>query len=162
MLLSIEQILMQEYDTLKRDSNGTILYDERLKQVAENLLNQRTVDSRRYRTYDEFFNALLDNMYQLNEHKVYRLPENPQCEYHYVNDVITREIWTNWMPSNHIFISAGTGRGKNTFIRKELLKQIGSQGAVIFENRDSLMQQQIVDIVSEIDPDVVEISGCCK
>ena len=156
MPLSIEQILMQEYDTLKRDSNGTILYDERLKQVAENLLNQRTVDSRKYRTYDAFFNALLDNTHQLNEHKVYRLPENPQCEYHYVNDVITREIWTNWMPSNHIFISAGTGRGKNTFIRKELLKQIGSHRAVIFENRDSLMQQQIVDIVSEIDPDVLK------
>lgn len=44
MPLSIEQILMQEYDTLKRDSNGTILYDKRLQQVAENLLNQRTVD----------------------------------------------------------------------------------------------------------------------
>ncbi len=156
MLLSIKQILMQDYDNLKRDGNGTILYDERLKKVAENLLNERTVDSRRYWTYDEFFNALLDNMYQLNGHRVYSLPENSQCEYRYVNDMITREIWTNWQPSNRIFISAGTGRGKNTFIRKELLKQIGSQGAVIFENRDSLMQQQIVDIVSEIDPDVLK------
>ena len=153
MPLSMEDILMQDYDTLKRDGNGTIVYDERLKQVAENLLKQRTVDSRNYRTYDEFFNALLDSTHQLNDCKVHSLPENPECEYRYVNDVITREIWTNWLPSNRIFISAGTGRGKNTFIRKELLKQIGSQGAVIFENRDSLMQQQIVDIVSEIDPD---------
>ena len=92
----------------------------------------------------------------MNEHKVYSLPENSQCEYRYVNDVITREIWTNWMPSNHIFISAGTGRGKNTFIKKELLQQIGNMKAVIFENRDSLMQQQVRDILSEIDPDVLK------
>ena len=55
-----------------------------------------------------------------------------------------------------IFISAGTGRGKNTFIKKELLKSCGSQKVVIFENRQSLMQQQIIDVISEIDPEILK------
>lgn len=155
MLLSIEEILRQDYDKLKRDENGTIVYDEKLKQVAENLLNHSSLKSEGYRTYDEFFNAHLNGTHQIS-HGIYCLPDGSQNKHRYVNDVMTREIWTEWLPSNRVYISAGTGRGKNTFIKMELLKQIGNNIAVIFENRESLMQQQIVDIVSEIDPDVLK------
>ena len=73
-----------------------------------------------------------------------------------MNDVLTDEIWKYWRPGEQIFISAGTGRGKNTFIKKELLKSCGSQKVVIFENRQSLMQQQIIDVISEIDPEILK------
>ena len=76
-------------------------------------------------------------------------------KYKYVNDVLTDEIWKYWRPGEQIFISAGTGRGKNTFIKKELLKSCGNQKVVIFENRQSLMQQQIIDVISEIDPEIL-------
>lgn len=62
-----------------------------------------------------------------------------------------------------MFISAGTGRGKNTFIKKELLKHINNDDkVVIFENRQSLMQQQIIDIISEIDPEVLKYNDISK
>lgn len=155
MRLTIEQILMQDYDKLKRDETGTIVYDKRPKQIADNLLNHPSLDSQGCRTYDEYFNVLLNETHQVQS-QVYTLPDGCQSEYRYVNDVITREIWSNWLPLNSIFISAGTGRGKNTFIKMELLKHIGSAKVVIFENRESLMQQQIVDIVSEIDPEALK------
>lgn len=155
MRLSIEDILIRDYDTLKRDETGTIIYDNRLKQVAENLLNHDSMRSESYMTYDAFFNALLNETHQVNA-EVYALPDGYESEYRYVNDVLTKPIWTNWFSSNRVYISAGTGRGKNTFIKMELLKHIGDAKVVIFENRESLMQQQIVDIVSEIDPDALK------
>lgn len=93
---------------------------------------------------------------------VFGLPKGCKSGYRYVNSVLTREIWQSWQPGEQIFISAGTGRGKNTFIKKELLKHCGNQKVVIFENRESLMQQQVMDIVSEIDPETLKYSDITK
>lgn len=90
---------------------------------------------------------------------VFGLPKGYKSGYRYVNSVLTREIWQSWQSGEQIFISAGTGRGKNTFIKKELLKHCGNQKVVIFENRESLMQQQVMDIVSEIDPEALKYSN---
>ena len=150
MITVIEDILRQDYDTLIRDEAGSIVYEKRLKQVAENLLHHEELQSERFTTYDDFLNALLRGC------AIYTLPDGCNPKYRYVNDVLTKPIWTSWLPSNRIFISAGTGRGKNTFIKMELLKHIGDAKAVIFENRESLMQQQITDIVNEIDHDALK------
>lgn len=147
----IERILAQDYDNLKRDGSGTIVYDKQLKQVAENLLTHDELHSEHYPTCDAFFNAILGAAKPLGT-EFFTLPEGCKAEYRYVNSVLTKPIWTSWLPSNRVFISAGTGRGKNTFIKNELLKHIGSAKAVIFENRDSLMQQQITDIIAEVGP----------
>lgn len=155
MRLTIEQILMQDYDKLKRDENGSVVYDKRLKQVANNLLRHDSMKLGDSNTYDEYFNTLISESHQISS-EVYTLPTGSKSEYRYVNDLLTRQIWKNWLPSNRIFISAGTGRGKNTFIKMEMLKHIGEAKVVIFENRESLMQQQIVDIVSEIDHDALK------
>lgn len=150
MITVIEDILRQDYDTLIRDEAGSIVYEKRLKQVAENLLHHEELQSERFTTYDEFLNAILRGC------AIYKLPDRCNPKYRYVNDVLTKPIWTSWLPSNRVFISAGTGRGKNTFIKMELLKHIGDARAVIFENRESLMQQQITDIVDEIDHDALK------
>lgn len=73
-----------------------------------------------------------------------------------MSDVLTKEICQFWQPGEQVFISAGTGRGKNTFIKKELLTYCGNQKVIIFENRQSLMQQQMIDVISEIDPDALK------
>ncbi|MFR4418949.1 MAG: DEAD/DEAH box helicase, partial [Ruminococcus sp.] len=132
------------------------------KEVTENLLNLECLDSSLYSTYDAFFHAVTKGL--INTPKIvnasnsttYRIPEGSKSKYKYVNDVLTDEIWKYWRPGEQIFISAGTGRGKNTFIKKELLKSCGSQKVVIFENRQSLMQQQIIDVISEIDPEILK------
>lgn len=151
----IEMLLMQEYDQLKRNENGTVVYEKQLPQVADNLLRHPALDSSEYQTYDAFMNALLCKVPQQNI-RIYTIPKGNGKEYRYVGDVLSRRIWSNWLTSDNVYISAGTGRGKNTFIKMELLKHIGNAKVVIFENRESLMQQQITDMVSEIDPDALK------
>ena len=160
--MPISDLLNKYYNQLKRNKDGTIVYDKQFKEVTENLLNLECLDSSLYSTYDAFFHAVTKGL--INTPKIvnasnsttYRIPEGSKSKYKYVNDVLTDEIWKYWRPGEQIFISAGTGRGKNTFIKKELLKSCGSQKVVIFENRQSLMQQQIIDVISEIDPEILK------
>lgn len=203
-IMPIIELLMSHFDELKRDENGTIVYDEQLKEITKNMLNLESLDSALYHTYDEFLNAVTngavaydrqqkelferpvvtvpdltdkskndeeilselrkfkENLYNSPqcipnpESNIFRLPKGCKSKYRYVNDVLKKEIWQSWKPGEQVFISAGTGRGKNTFIKKELLTQCGNQKVVIFENRQSLMQQQIFDIISEIDPEALQ------
>lgn len=160
--MPISDLLYKYYNQLKRNKDGTIVYDKQFKEVTKNLLNLECLDSSLYSTYDAFFHAVTKGL--INTPKIvnasnsttYRIPEGSKSKYKYVNDVLTDEIWKYWRPGEQIFISAGTGRGKNTFIKKELLKSCGSQKVVIFENRQSLMQQQIIDVISEIDPEILK------
>lgn len=160
--MPISDLLYKYYNQLKRNKDGTIVYDKQFKEVTENFLNLECLDSSLYSTYDAFFHAVTKGL--INTPKIvnasnsttYRIPEGSKSKYKYVNDVLTDEIWKYWRPGEQIFISAGTGRGKNTFIKKELLKSCGSQKVVIFENRQSLMQQQIIDVISEIDPEILK------
>ena len=195
--MPISDLLCKYYNQLKRNKDGTIVYDKQFKEVTENLLNFECLDSSLYSTYDAFFHAvtngsvLYDKQQKASENAdtvkpvgiedilsiarsvreglintpkivnapnstTYRISEGSKSKYKYVNDVLTDEIWKYWRPGEQIFISAGTGRGKNTFIKKELLKSCGSQKVVIFENRQSLMQQQIIDVISEIDPEILK------
>lgn len=200
-IMPIVDLLMNYFDKLKRDENGTVVYDEQLKEISENLLNHENLDSKMYRTYDEFLNAVTNETIEsskddldsvnLEEHSIktyngyseqfdiqfqrikeimnnpsqfvlppnmsiFMLPKGCKSKYRYVSNVLIKEIWRSWNKGEQVFISAGTGRGKNTFIKKELLTQCGNQKVVIFENRQSLMQQQIFDIISEIDPEALQ------
>lgn len=208
--MPIVDLLWYDFDKLKRNEDGTIVYDERFKEITENLLNLENLDSALYRTYDEFFNAVtngavaydrqqselserpvvtvpdltdkikndketLSELKKINadlcnpsvdipkpESNIFRLPKGCKSKYRYVSDVLTMKIWQSWRAGEQVFVSAGTGRGKNTFIKKELLTHCGNQKVVIFENRQSLMQQQIIDIISEIDPEVLKYNDISK
>lgn len=203
-IMPIVNLLWYDFDKLKRNEDGTIVYDERFKEITENLLNLENLDSALYRTYDEFFNAVtngavaydrqqselserpvvtvpdltdkskndketLSELKKINadlcnpsvdipkpESNIFRLPKGCKSKYRYVSDVFTMKIWQSWRAGEQVFISAGTGGGKNTFIKNELLKHCVNQKVVIFENRQSLMQQQINDIISEINPNFLK------
>ena len=135
----IERLLIQEYDQFKRDENGTVVYEKRLANVADNLLGHPALNSSEYQTYDAFMNALLCKT-ALQNARIYTIPNGNDKAYRYVGDVLTKQVWSSWMPADNVYISAGTGREKNTFIKMELLKHIGNAKVVIFENRESLMQ----------------------
>lgn len=139
-------------------TNGSVLYDKQQK-VSENAAMVKPVESEDILSMARSVREGLINTPKIADfpnRTTYRIPEGSKSKYKYVNDVLTDEIWKHWMPGEQIFISAGTGRGKNTFIKKELLKSCGSQKVVIFENRQSLMQQQIIDVISEIDPEILK------
>ena len=57
-IMPIVNLLWTNFDKLKRNEDGTIVYDKQLKEIAENLLNLENLDSTLYHTYDEFFNAV--------------------------------------------------------------------------------------------------------
>lgn len=57
-IMPIVDLLWNKFDNLKRNEDGTIVYDERFKEITENLLNNESLDSTMYHTYDEFFNAV--------------------------------------------------------------------------------------------------------
>lgn len=207
-IMPIVDLLWYDFDKLKRNEDGTIVYDERFKEITKNLLNNESLDSTMYHTYDEFFNAVTngsvtydrqqndksddvnasENETQPIDEKdslamakrvremlitpsksvlppdmsIFRLTKGCKSNCRYVSDVLTMKIWQSWRAGEQVFISAGTGRGKNTFIKNELLKHCGNQKVVIFENRQSLMQQQIIDIISEIDPEVLKYNDISK
>lgn len=203
-LTPIINLLWHDFDRLRRNEEGTIIYDERFKEITKNLLNHKILDSALYRTYDEFFNAVTNrtvaydiqqkelpektavavpdltnrnkNTKELAEEwarfdeslynspqyipepeiNIFGLPKGCKSKYRYVSDMLTMKTWQSWRAGEQVFISAGTGRGKNTFIKEELLKHCSNQKVIIFENRQSLMQQQIIDIISEIDPEILK------
>lgn len=91
-----------------------------------------------------------------------RLPSVPDYEHQYVSDVLTRDTVNSWKPGDRVFLSAGTGKGKNTFIKEILLKYSSGEKIVIFENRESLLSQQILDMVKSIDPDALQYQNLSK
>ena len=139
-------------------TNGSVLYDKQQK-ASENADTVKPVGIEDILSIARSVREGLINTPKIvnaPNSTTYRIPEGSKSKYKYVNDVLTDEIWKYWRPGEQIFISAGTGRGKNTFIKKELLKSCGNQKVVIFENRQSLMQQQIIDVISEIDPEILK------
>ena len=90
------------------------------------------------------------------------LPTNPDHQHQYVSDVLTKDTVKCWQPGDRVFLSAGTGKGKNTFIKEILLKYSSSEKIVIFENRESLLSQQIIDMVKSIDPDALRYQDLSK
>lgn len=154
------------------DSTGYRTYDEFFNAVTNGTVgsnndvsDSKPEDSENKKSGVEMIRELRESMCRkpgkprYTGKSVFGLPKGCKSGYRYVNSVLTREIWQLWQSGEQIFISAGTGRGKNTFIKKELLKHCGNQKVVIFENRESLMQQQVMDIVSEIDPEALKYSN---
>lgn len=47
-IMPITDLLMSHFDELKRDEDGTIVYDEQLKEITKNLLNLESLDSTLY------------------------------------------------------------------------------------------------------------------
>ncbi len=79
MRLRIGDILRSEYDKLKRYESGTIEYNEQFKQVTKNLLKHQSMVSSKCRTYDEYFNVLLNESFDpCSEWKIYSIPLNKE------------------------------------------------------------------------------------
>lgn len=75
-IMLIVDLLWYDFDKLKRNEDGTIVYDERFKEITKNLLNHENLDSALYRTYDEFFNAVTNGAVAYDRQQS-ELSENP-------------------------------------------------------------------------------------
>ena len=171
-LESLDSALYHTYDEfLNAVTNGAVAYDRQQKELFERPVVTVPDLTDKSKNDEEILSELRkfkENLYNSPqcipnpESNIFRLLKGCKSKYRYVNDVLKKEIWQSWKPGEQVFISAGTGRGKNTFIKKELLAQRGNQKVVIFENRQSLMQQQIIDIISEIDPEALKYDDISK
>lgn len=94
-------------------------------------------------------------MYVHNNNEAYyhqSLKKNVDYHYNYVSDALSSATINTWQAGKNIFIAAGTGKGKNTFVQKQLMKHFSHLGnIIIFENREALMTQQTIKMIEEFD-----------
>lgn len=154
----IEWLLVNKYDELRRDENGTVQYEKASAQKISNLLSCPELDTKENSEYSDYIYDLL-NTEQLSKQYVQLTEGEYTGKPKYVGDLLKTEIWSRWAPGENVFISAGTGKGKNTFIMRELLERIGKQKVVIFENRNFLLKQQIVEMVKKVDPEALKYNN---
>ena len=154
----IEWLLVNKYDELRRDENGTVQYEKASAQKISNLLSCPELDTKENSEYSDYIYDLL-NTEQLSKQYVQLTEGEYTGKPKYVGDLLKTEIWSRWAPGENVFISAGTGKGKNTFIMREVLERIGKQKVVIFENRNFLLKQQIVEMVKKVDPEALKYNN---
>ena len=155
-------------DVILRDENGTLALEHRMKTIIENLAADEELSAECYDDYIIFDSEINRDYYcfevygESEKKHHYRLPSEPDLEHQYVSDVLTRDMVKDWLQGDRVFLSAGTGKGKNTFIKEILLKYFSGGKIVIFENRESLLSQQILDMVKSIDPDAHQYQDLSK
>lgn len=139
-----------QIDNYARDARGNINEDDKLNQFIDNIINDASLDPSFGEDYIDYSIRNINNEYI----KKIKVPEMYKCQGDYVSSEITEQMIKTWHPGGNIFISAGTGKGKNTFIKNHLLKfsNDNSGNIVIFENRESLLSQQRIDLINSIDP----------
>lgn len=145
-----------EFDNYSRDEFGDIEYDKKLDQFILNCINDEelsVIDNESYLDYDLRMNP------DFNWSKI---PDAINKEYHYVSSVLSKQTINTWAPGANVLISAGTGKGKNTFIKEQLLKHYGNEYIIIFENRESLLSQQKIEMIKDIDADSLKYQDIDK
>lgn len=150
MIQDIISDRLSQIDNYTRDARGNINEDDKLNQFIDNLINE---DSLAPSCGEDYIDYSIRNINNENIKKI-EVPEKYRCQGDYVSSAITEETIKIWQPGVNIYISAGTGKGKNTFIKNHLLKfsNYNSGNIVIFENRESLLSQQRMDLINFIDP----------
>lgn len=150
MIQDIISDRLSQIDNYARDARGNINEDDKLNQFIDNIINDASLDPS---CGEDYIDYSIRNINNENIKKI-EVPEMYKCQGDYVSSEITEQMIKTWHPGGNIFISAGTGKGKNTFIKNHLLKfsNDNSGTIIIFENRESLLSQQRIDLINSIDP----------
>ena len=131
-----------------KDEKGDVVLEDWLKQFVKNLQTDPQLDVQKGETYLEYD-------IRVHGYPAELLPESVRKNVNYVCSVLDMEelrMYSFGKCGINYFISAGTGKGKNTFIKEQLLNNYNGIGnVVIFENRSSLLSQQIMNVVEEKD-----------
>lgn len=145
---------IRNFDYYAKDRFGNINEEDKVNQFIDNLIDD---DSLKPAT-DEDYISYSYRYFMQGKFKKIEVPHIYQRNYlnkaDYVSSLISDKMMDWWHPGGNIFISAGTGKGKNTFIKNHLLKSINNnENVVIFENRESLLTQQKLEMIQAIDPE---------
>ncbi|MDE6834270.1 MAG: DEAD/DEAH box helicase, partial [Ruminococcus sp.] len=154
-------------DTHSRNEEGSIEYDGMLSQCIENIITSKEWEVQEGEDYIDYdlrinkdFNRRLD---AYNNSEVYYpapLKKNIDYHYNYVSDALSYATINTWQAGKNVFIAAGTGKGKNTFVQKQLLKHFSYLGnIIIFENREALMTQQTIRMIEEYDKEAFKYNS---
>lgn len=138
-----------------------------LSQFIENIITSEeweVQEGEDYIDYDLRINKTFnDKVYVHNNNEAYypqSLKKNVDYHYNYVSDALSSATINTWQAGKNIFIAAGTGKGKNTFVQKQLLKHFSHYGnIIIFENREALMTQQTTKMIEEYDKEVFKYNS---
>ncbi len=146
-------------DTHSRNEEGSIEYGGMLSKFIENIITREEWEVQEGEDYIDYdlrinkdFNICL-NAYN-NSEVYYPAPLRKNVDYHYnyVSDALSSATINTWQAGKNVFIAADTGKGKNTFVQKQLLKHFSHLGnIIIFEKREALMTQQTIKMIEEYD-----------
>ena len=147
---------IKDYDDNCRDDNNDIPIksDEKKKQFIDNIIN--TISIEKNDDYIKFTTKVNEKFYMKNlpfesiepSKLFYRKYKHREIKGNYVKSFINNKQIDGWDYHNNIFIMAGTGKGKNTFIQDLILNK--NKKVVIFLNRNSLYKQQIISIIKKL------------
>ena len=146
-------------DIHSRNEEGSIEYDNMLSQFIDNIITSEEWEVQEGEDYIDYdlrinkaFNIRLDDYDNSEVYYPAPLRKNVDYHYHYVSDALNSATISTWQAWKNVFIAAGTGKGKNTFVQKQLLKHFSHLGnIIIFENREALMTQQTIKMIEEFD-----------
>lgn len=146
MIYDIINSRLHNLNCYVKNENGDVVLEGRLKQFVQNLQTDPQLDVQEGETYLEYD-------IRVHGYQAALFPESSNKNVNYVGSVLDLNklrLFSFDHCGVNYFISAGTGKGKNTFIKEQLLNNYNGWGnVVIFENRSSLLSQQRMSIVGE-------------
>lgn len=147
---------LRDYDENCRDDNNDIpnTPKEKKKQFITNIIKEIDIDN--CKDYAHFSTIVNNEFYNAYKHEksvearnFFKGKTNNKIKSKYISGIITKNDISVWNKHN-IFILAGTGKGKNTFIQNNIIKKGKKNKVVIFLNRNSLYKQQVTNIINSI------------
>lgn len=168
MIKDLIEYWLSQLDIHARNASGSIDYDHLLIRCIHNMIHSPDFavnEGEDYLAYDMRINAPYNTSWDVNGYPVYTvqaLRQSMDYTYTYVSDALDVTTISQWYPGKNVFITAGTGRGKNTFIKNQLLKHFGNisgQNIIIFENRRALLSQQVISLIEEFDKEAFDYTS---
>ena len=129
-----------DFDKYSRDKDENDCNGNELEQFVENIISDNALKVNNKENYLKYLLRINNKIYDAKKYKFlfYRIYGNPNKR---VSAYMNRDIIKQWKNKNSVFILAGTGKGKNYFIKNGLIDKYPKRKIVIFVNRQTLLRQ---------------------
>lgn len=129
-----------DFDEYSRDKDGNDCNDNKLNQFIKNILFDDSLKVCYEENYLKYLLRINDQLYRKKYDFLFDYMKNEPERY--VTSYIKGDIIKNWSSENSVFILAGTGKGKNYFVKESLIRKYPNKKIVMFVNRQMLLKQQ--------------------
>ncbi len=132
---------LKDFDRTSRDNNYNIIEGNGLDQLIKNIIDNDNLDASNYDNYLRYDLEINNGFYNNINKKLFIFNEGINLPDRKVSSFFLKADVKKWNSKNNVFILAGTGKGKNFFV-KHFLASKKKKKTVLFVNRQSLLNQQ--------------------